>query len=217
MSTRAFLRTPAGFTIVELLTVVAIMSILVSLGMVSLRGISGGSNLATSGSKLAGLLESARAESILKRQPVAVVMLLSGSDGARRAFAALEYVPADAPATPSWKQVSRWETLPDGVIADTQPPAAGALASVFSTDTSVTVTPTLPALKYRGTSFNPGSGYGYVIFMPDGSIYQASQSCALSLIPGFWNGSDVQRAGTGNNYLQIVVNDATGRVKVVRP
>lgn len=217
MSTCPFLKTPRGFTIVELLTVVAIMSILVSLGMVSLRGVSGGSNLSTSGSRLAGLLESAREEAILKRQPVAVTMLLSGSDDARRTFSALEYVPANGVAPASWKQVSRWETLPAGIVADVSSGTTANLSNAFSSDTSVTVSSVLPTLTYRGVSATPGSGYGYLIFMPDGTIYQASQSCALSLVQGSWNGSSVQHTGDPNNYLQVVVNDATGRVKVIRP
>lgn len=198
-----------AFTLLELLLSIAIIGVLFSLGIVSVRGISGGSNLATSGSRVAGLLESAREEAILKRQPVAVVLLTTGAE-ARRTFSALEYDGA------SWNQISRWETLPTGIIAAKTSATDNSLAEAFSTTTSVTVSPALPPLKCRGVSYAPGS-YDYLIFMPDGSLYQVAKSCALSLVEGVWNGSDIQKVGNTANSLQIVVNDATGRVKVIRP
>lgn len=206
-----------GFTLLELLMVVAIIGMLLSLGMVSVRGISGSSNIATSGARVAGLLESAREEAILKRQPVAMVLLTSGDD-ARKTFVALEYVSATDTSAAAWKQASRWEPLPSGVVVEKPSPTGNTnLANAFSSDTSATVDPALPTLKYRGASYSPASQYDYLIFMPDGSLYQASKGCSLSLVEGVWNGSAIQRVGNAANSLQIVINDATGRVKVVRP
>jgi len=196
---------------------VAIIGILVSLGVVSLRGISGSANVSTSGARIAGFLESAREEAILRRQPVAVALLTSGGD-ARKTFVALQYVPATDNSTKTWKQISKWEQLPQGVIVD-KPTASGDdnLANAFSSDTSATVDPVLPTLTYHGAPFTRASDYQYVIFMPDGSLFQAAKSCSFSLVEGIWNGSDIQRVGNTINSLQIVINDATGRVKVIRP
>ena len=162
------------------------------------------------------MLESARDEAIVKQQPVAMALLTSNTD-ARKVFVALEYVPATDTAAATWKQISRWEPLPSGIVVAATSATDSSLADAFVSNKSPTVATALPKLQYHGTSYNTPGDYEYLIFMPDGSLYKAAKSYSVSLVEGTWSGSDVQRTGSASNSLQIVINDATGRVKVVRP
>ena len=197
-----------AFSLVELLVTVAVISVLLSLGVTSFQGSQGGRKIATSGSRVMGLFESARENAILKGQPTAIVMLLK-DENARRAFCALEREP-----TGSWKQVSKWEVFPEGVLVDS---AGGqsSLPSALSQGTSPQVTPALPAVNFRGKSYAPLNGYAYLIFMPDGSLYQ-SGNCSLTLVEGELSNETVRRKGNGLNAFEILVNDATGRVRAAR-
>ncbi len=207
-----------GFTLSELLVVVAIASLLAGLSVASLHGVSGAAKVSTAGAKLTGLLESARSDAILKKTPVAVALLASGQESASRTFCALEF----QPETGSWVQASKWENLPSGIVMDT----SADLLNLFLPQNSPPLTPSLPSLTFAGTTYVPGTvtGYGYVIFLSDGSLYQShSQPCVLRLVEGaaspsgpLYTGSkDAQ--GNPTDYFKIVINEATGCVKIVRP
>lgn len=152
-----------------------------------------------------GLFESARENAILKRQPTAIVMLTK-NENARRVFSVVEHDPAG-----SWKQVSRWEVFPDGVAVDSAQ-GRSELPVAFSAAASPTVSPQLPAMTFRGSSYAPKSDYAYLIFMPDGSLYQSS-NCSVTLLEGEVSGGVVQKKGNGLNFFEILINDATGRVR----
>ena len=197
-----------AFSLVELLVVVAILGVLLSLGVTSLQGYQGSRKVAASGSRLMGLFEGARENAIIKRQPTAIVMLLK-SDNARRVFSALEYDPAG-----TWKQVSRWEVFPEGVMVDSAQ-GRSELPVAFSAAASPTVTPGLPTLNFRGTNFAPRTDYAYLIFMPDGSLYQSS-NCSITLVEGDAPDGVVRKKGEGLTFFEILVNDVTGRVQASR-
>lgn len=199
-----------AFSLVELLVVVALMGVLLSLGVTSIQSVASAGKVSSAGSSVMGLLEAARENAILKRQPTAVVMLLNGGDSARRAFSAFEHQ-----TNKTWKQVSRWETLPEGIVVDDQADTNN-LAAAFSTPTSPTLDSALPPITYRGGTYQPRSGYAYLIFLADGSLYQ-SGNCALKLVEGSVNGTTVQRKNGSTKDLQVLINDATGRSRVLRP
>lgn len=197
-----------AFSLVELLVTVAVISVLVSLGVTSFQGFQGGRKIATSGSRVMGLFESARENAILKGQPTAIVMLLK-DEAARRAFSALEREP-----TGSWKQVSKWEVFPEGVLVGDSS-SQSSLPMAFSPASSPQVSPALPSVTFRGKQYAPRSGYAYLIFMPDGSLYE-SGNCAFTLLEGELVNDSVRPKGNGLNTFEILVNDATGRVRTSR-
>ncbi len=209
----------AAFSLVELLVVIALISLLASLGGMSLKG--GGASLSTAGVHIAGLMEQAREAAILKRQPTALIMLTDGDDVANRVFAVLGYAPA-ATGAGTWARLSRWEKLPQGVLAD-----EGNGLEAFLPAKSPVVDPALPALSYSGKNFAARSGYGYVVFMPDGSLYQDSAGSlpnpfVVRLVEGIREQgalkyTSAQQAGRSVNYFEIALNQATGLVKITRP
>ena len=206
----------AAFSLVELLVVIGLIALLASLGGLSLKG--GGAQLSTAGAHIAGLMEQAREAAILKRQPTALIMLTDGDDVAHRVFSVLGYVPS-ATGAGTWERLSKWEKLPQGVLAD-----AG--YNALMPTNSPAVDPVLPALNYAGKSFAAGS-YGYAVFLPDGSLYQdASGSPAspfvLRLVEGVREGGAMKytsalKDGLAVNYFEIALNQATGLVKITRP
>lgn len=197
-----------AFSLVELLVTVAIIGVLLSLGVTSFQGYQGSRKIAASGSRLMGLFEAARENAILKRQPTAIVMLLK-NDNARRVFSALEYDPAGA-----WKQVSRWEVFSEGVTVDSVQ-GRSELPVAFATASSPIVSPELPAMNYRGVDYAPRTDYAYLIFMPDGSLYQ-SGNCSVTLVEGDAPDGVVRKKGDGLNFFEILINDVTGRVQASR-
>jgi len=197
-----------AFSLIELLLTIAVISVLVSLGVTSFQGFQGGRKLSTAGSRVMGLFESARENAILKGQPTAIVMLLK-DESARRAFAALEREP-----TGTWKQVSKWEVLPEGVLVDSSS-GQSSLPLALSQGSSPQVTPALSSVSFRGKSYTPQNGYAYLIFMPDGSLYQSGNG-SLTLVEGELSNDTVRRKGNGLNSFEILINDATGRVRAAR-
>lgn len=219
-----------GFSLIELLVVIALIATLTSLTVFSLKGNSGAVNLTTGGWRLAGLIDSARETAILRQKPVAIVLLASGDEVANRVFTVLGYVPPVASDEPGqWKQISRWETLPQGVLADTGVDSSGNPLVAFTPSGSVALntSTTLPSLTYQGLHYTAKDQYGYIIFMPDGSICQDASGalpspCVLRLVEGIRQGAETRRTGQkdgdGNaaNYFEIVFIQATGKTKIIR-
>lgn len=197
-----------AFSLVELLVTVAILGLLLSVGASSITGSQGSRKIASSGSRLMSLFEAARENAILKRQPTAIVMLMK-SENARRVFSALEYDPAG-----SWKQISRWEVFPNGVAVDSAQ-GRSELPVAFSPSSSPTVSPPLPSVTFGGVSYAPKTDYAYLIFMPDGSLYQ-SGNCSVTLLEGEVSNGQVLKKGEGLNFFEILINDVTGRVRASR-
>jgi Tfp pilus assembly protein FimT len=201
-----------AFTLVELLCTIAVMILLSAFVVPALQG-SRAALVSTSSARLASLLESARTTAIQERQPVAVAML-SGSSGAR--FVALKYVPSGSgTAAGGWKQISKWESLPEGVIATGGADGFGNQINAFLPSSSPQMLTALPSLVYSGTTYYAGDSYGYVVFLPDGSLYQAD---GLPSIPCILRIAERKNSsGSSSDFCDIVVNEAAGTVKIVHP
>jgi prepilin-type N-terminal cleavage/methylation domain-containing protein len=210
-------RTRSAFTLVELLMVIAIIGLVAAFATSGVTGYSSAASISTAGSRVAGFLEAARENAILKRQPTAVAMLSANGEAAGRVFMSLQYVPASGSTPAKWKPVSNWENLPNGVVAKLDDADYDAnLPRAFSPGTTPAVSPALPSLTYKAKSYAPKTGYGYLVFLPGGGLYQ-SPGCSLKLVAGVSESTGITYIGSGVNNLKIIINDATGRVKVVRP
>lgn len=214
----------AAFSMVELLVVIGIVALLASFVSFSTKG--GGAKLSTAGVQIAGLMEQAREMAILKRQPTALVMLADGDEAAQRVFAVLGYVPA-ATGPGAWERLSRWEKLPAGVLADEGVDSGGNPLQALKPSNSPVVNPALPTLSYAGASYAPGTKYGYVVFLPDGGVYQDSGGApatplVLRLVEAVREGGAVrytsaQDAGRSVNFFEITINQPSGLAKITRP
>jgi len=222
-----------AFTLVELLAVTSIMVVVSALVIPALQTTKA-ALLFTSAARVSTMLDSARQTAIMTRQPVAVAMLPADANSVQR-FAALKYS-----GSGSWTQISSWTSLPSGVLAaggaSTPTDSSGDVLNAFQPADSPKVSYALPSLSYGGTNYHPGSAtstgstyYGDVIFLPDGSLYQDQASpvshpvipCIVRFVQGITDGNGgiktYTNAGGAANYCDIVLNDATGQVKLVRP
>ncbi len=143
--------------------------------------------LTSEGNRVAGLAELARQQAVAKNAVTALVMdeKSDGNGEARWAFSIWQ-LEADAVGQPAWRQISRAETLKDGVAVDEN------------------------IVETENTSSAVGSleGEGRWVFLPTGGLL-GSKSGLLSLTePG-------KERGSRNHYTLNLLN-ATGRVKVSR-
>jgi prepilin-type N-terminal cleavage/methylation domain-containing protein len=230
MITKRFKR--RAFTLVEMLLVMAIITVLTSVSVLAMKSLMGSTGLTGAGDKVSAFFAFARQEAISKNTITAAVILTKSSLGtpAYRTYSVWELVlPADDNLSDAtWVQASKWQTLPNGVVIDNSTLAATANNYLSST----TVTPALPTMNYLGTTLNPATDCAVQIFLPSGRIdppsnatpSTANNPIALQLAEGFYNGSTItyQHPNATNsalpaNYVDYYFSAATGEPKIVRP
>ena len=201
-----------------MLVVMAILSILLTVTVTSL-GAGQGASLDSGGNMVADVMNLASQNAVAHNAMTAVILAHDSSqDSFDRVFAVYELVePANgqAPASSDWHQVTKWQTLPAGVIV-VDPPT-------MQSSAAPTVTPAtaFPAFTNRGVAL---SAYQYAIFLPQGNLLGGSSS-QLQLATGFYPLGTSTATYTGKknpsgnplDYYTISVIAATGRVKIDRP
>jgi len=223
-------KAPRGFSLVELLAVMTVMALLTGLVVPSIGALAGGRRLDGAISLGANVFSSARQNSISKGVLTAVVVLTDTAKVANagyRTIVVLELAPradGSAATTQDWKQISKWEVLPTGVIVDNST-SGGSLKSEFlrSKASGPTDPPMLPDLVYKGSTFAPDTGYSYQVFTPQGRMicYQDPSSAnpppiSLQFSEGAYSGNIPVYTQAKNSGV-FVFNDATGEFKIRRP
>ncbi len=211
----------AGFSLVELLVVMGIISILASLSVLAMKA--GFTGLTSAGDQVSGVFAFARQEAISKNTLTAVVLVTSNSagDAAYRTFAVFELtLPTygSAPTSSDWNQASKWWTLPTGMVVDDSSGVSTFLATT-------TITPALPNLDCHGIRLDPATDCAVQVFMPSGILYPpATDPCTLQLVEGFYPAASstisYQHKNASShplNYVSYIFSTATGEPKVVRP
>jgi len=196
-----------AFSLIELLTVIAMIALLTTLVAPSFTNLGRASLLTTSGNKVVNLINYAGQNSLSKNALTALVALAPDSGRAYQVFALMEYTASNG----EWKQITGWEKINDGVVVD---------QCTFSEYPSVKPEPDLPAIKYQGKTI---STYKYIVFLPNRSLLQDA-SAQIRLTEGnFATGAQtptytrVKGDGTPANYYAVTVLGATGRPKIDRP
>ena len=208
---------PNGFTMIELMTVLALLMCLSTFTVISLRGTGGAAALTVGGNRIVGLVSQARQNSMTRNVMTALVLVTgqaSPSQGDYRAAALLEYNAAEA--SPAWKQISQWEILPAGVVIDAD-------STFLSGNTNVSpaqapLPTTLPA-KFRGAAI---ANYAARVFLPNGGLYNPATSSKIQLVEGAVNGNSVTlthcvTGGSAADFYNIAIVGITGRSKIERP
>ena len=215
----------------ELLLVMAIMVILIGLTVPAISSFRSANLLSASGGKVVNLLNLARQNSMSRNTMTAFVMITDpASTAPYRSFALMELVPLSGgtpPSTRTWKQISNWETLPDGVMADPAWPA-DAVQSLPDSSAQALLLPASMAITPFACGGETVDSYRYLIFMPTGGLFLNGSSSVvqLQLVEGFLpRGSGTptytkpanSSGGSLANYYRISALTTTGRVKVDRP
>ncbi len=188
-----FVSKQPGFSLVELLAVIAVMSILMTLCLPAVTSRSHSGRLTAAGNLMVDLAKLARQNSLTKNASTALVIATgNGADSSlnNRAACLVERTSGGS----GWTSVSRWYLLPDGIVVDP------AQTTGFLSD------PKFGNLSFRG---KPVTTYIYQIFRSDGSLEgNLITPPALHLM--------ASQGGSGN-YYDVVLNLFTGLAKVDRP
>lgn len=209
----ANVRMDAAFSLVEILTVIALIAILTSLALGGVEALRGRA-LDNAGNKITQVFETARQLAMSGNTPTAVVLITKAGiaeDG--RAFAILDYSAADG----VWKQIGPWEILPEGLCIDIgNDPVADTFVSL-SDPAGVLPSASGSFAAFRGRNLASGQ-YAFRVFLPSGGLWNASGNPArLQLVEGSVENGVTRRRGAVNNYYRISLVAATGYPKVERP
>ncbi len=197
----SFLRGTAsrGFSLAELLVVVAIMGLLATISTPGLVRSYRASTLTASGNRAVDLAMQARQNALSRNAMTALVLAINGASP-NQAMTVIELQ-----ADQTWKQISSWAFLSPNAKAY---PNGGA---------STTLPGTAPTLVLNGKSLGAG-GYACYVFNPDGTTYNSA-----AVLPQLYvqYASDTAPSGGGGNtglpnYYDLVFSDAGG-IHIVRP
>lgn len=214
-------RRPAGFSLIELLAVVGLIVILMSFIVPAVSNFGRATGLTSGGNMVTHLVALARQTAISKSTLTALVMLADqGTPADYRAFTVLEYT-----AGQGWSQITKWETLPDGIVVD----HTNFQECTFLENSPVSF-PFLdgppkqnnPPVFYRDEQLRNPQGYAARIFLPHGGLQNPEWPAQIRLVEGFIEGDTVvytrrNDSGKTANFYDVAIIGATGLTKVSRP
>ncbi len=211
---------PTGFSLVELLAVIAIIGIVMGIALPALSTVGRGSSLTMAGSAVTNLAGLARQHAMSRNTLTALVLLANqGTDSDYRAFAVVEYKPGTG-----WSQIGKWETLPVGICVD-----AGATEECSFLLRSPNPFPFLtgtkqdnPPVLFQGMPIRNPEGYAARIFTPGGGLQNATAPAQIRLVEGDTAGGVMRYShrnsmGKPANFFDIAIVGATGATKISRP
>lgn len=191
----AFLR---GFTLIEFLSVIAVISVLTAVVTPSLLSSFRSSALTQAGNQIADLAILARQNALSRNAITAIVVVTSANDQALqdRSVAMLE-MKADR----VWRQVGAWIFLPEQTRVVMNNPSAlpaGVSAPVLN--------------PLRGTTLN-ASDYEAVIFYPDGRMESSATDTKRIRIA---HPEDINKPSP-SNYYDVLFNPENSSCRIIRP
>jgi type II secretory pathway pseudopilin PulG len=197
----------------ELLVTISIIAILSAGGAALLGSGLRKPSLSVAGNKMAGMVENAQQKAITQNTATAVIVVTK--PGHALSYRLMTVLAMDA-QTDTWKQASPWELLPEGILLDPDP-----AKSSFLTPPGASLD--LPVLTREGDSFDPpqggdSGGYAYRVFTSSGVPFENNAPITMRLIHGIQGVSgNVTVTDSGQNFFEVIVAEATGRIRVVRP
>jgi len=222
----------AAFSLIELMSVMAVITMVAGFVVPSLKGLVGGNTVDTGASKLAGLLNLARSEAIAQHTIVRFVVATSwpgqNSDGSLRRVSLWAWQPDSG----RYLAISNWEELPTGLLLEKGVPdyvrtasyaqadaatvrGSSVLADDFSSDATFTAETSLGNITTKFIEFLP-SGSARIPGSSDRqAIFVATQGYVADASNHITHTAQVN--GHAANWAQVNVDTLTGRAHVYRP
>lgn len=213
-----------GFSIIELLTVVAIMAAIMGIVAVGITGMSR-PGLQTGASQVASGMSLAR-QLAISRNTYAAFIIATTASGTGMPSQPFKYwaVAVSNRATTNWSLQKDWERLPEGAVfletlgssykTANVNPFPGSVGSPFVPSSFVNST---NLAGYYGTKTNEFSfpSLPAIIFEPNGSA--KSSAVAIRLADGAVDGSGNVILRNTNRYFFVETDASVGRIRVRAP
>ena len=204
------LRGRFGFTLLELLVVIGIMTLLLVALVPAVTSLSKSNNINTAGRMVANSLTVARSEAINQRTLIRFEVATNWPNDSAAAYRKFTLVQHDV-TTGTDKQLTKWETLPDGLTFNPQDPTPGTGSYFFSVGQSQN-----PKLTSGGQAITTT----YIEFSPTGALSATpvNNPVRLRLVQGYVSLPSTSVVSTGtSNWLETTVDSFVGRIRIARP
>ena len=211
--TLPMLRARSAFTLIELLVVMAIILLLAAALVPAVTSLSKSNNVNTGGRMVSNLLTVARSEAINRRALIRFEVATDWPGDPASAYRKITLVQHDLTSGTD-TQLTKWETLPVGMVFQPQDPAAGAGPGSYFFVLNQTQTPSLTS----GTKTIPTT---YIEFMPTGAlnVTPANSPVRLRMVQGFLptpTATSVSFTGS-SNWFETSIDALVGRIAITRP
>jgi prepilin-type N-terminal cleavage/methylation domain-containing protein len=201
----------SAFTLLELLVVIGIMSLLLVAVVPAVTSLSNSNNLNAAGRMVANSLAVARSEAINQRTLIRFEVVTDWPNDPAAAYRKFTLVQHDL-TTGIDKQLTKWETLPEGLIFNPQDPTPGSGSYFFSLNQTQN-----PKLTSGGQQVTTT----YIEFLPTGALNVAPSNSPvrLRLVQGYLPspGSTSATLTGASNWFEASVDSLVGRIRIVRP
>jgi prepilin-type N-terminal cleavage/methylation domain-containing protein len=195
-----------GFSLIEMLVVVALISILVVMGANAWSGVQRASVLSGAGNRVVELAALAKEAALSRNSITALVTPRDAGKHGGHFFTVLEIGPDRV-----WKQLTPWAQLPDNIVVDDSE----------SQNQSVLPAADSLVLSLRGETSKP-SDLSALVFLPDGRMMSGSEDLRTIRITHADQRRSQEGQGDGlaasnNNYYEIVFSPQTAFFRIRRP
>jgi prepilin-type N-terminal cleavage/methylation domain-containing protein len=195
--------TDVGFTLLELMVVLAILVLIAGFAVPALTTLSGSSGLTSGGRIVANLLTVARSEAINRRTSIRFEVATNWPPDSTQAYRKIALV--QSPNT----QITGWQTLPTGIAINSSSSVGKYFFSIAQAQN--------PKLTLGGQQITTS----YLEFTPNGApnVDPASAPVTFLVVPAYiGNKSPTQIVGVaGVDYYAVDVDALVGKTQVRRP
>jgi len=218
---------PAGFALVELMTVIGIILLLAALSVPAINSMGSANRLNSSARLVSNMMTMARSEAINSRSPVQLRIVTdkwtAGSENYDAHFRKISLWRYDRSEN-EYVQASKWQSLPPGVIIQPGPDPSATFTFPGNDSPGTYFLSSPPDQSLQGITMNNATvNAASFEFSPDGSLQTGSTPVSrvyLLLVEGHLpagQSAPVYTRAEKGNWAQVRVSPLTGRITVVRP
>jgi len=212
-------RATCGFTLVELLTVMAILAVMAGLVVPAVSGLGKSSELSSGARMVSNMLASARTEAITQRAVTRMAVVTDWPGEATADYRKMSIWQHDPAAAEPWKQIGAWTELPRSVAFEPESPAY--VTGCDPADYLLAGTQNSFTATIRGATVT----MKYAEFLPSGAArlpHATGSEVWLALAPGQITDQSISysvatTSGSPVNWAKISANTLTGRLRVSQP
>jgi prepilin-type N-terminal cleavage/methylation domain-containing protein len=205
-----------GFSLTELLVVVAIMGLMLGVSTPPLLSVLRSSALNNAGRQLSGMLTVARTQAIEQNTRTRLVVAANWPGRLSENFRRISIWQMD-PETGMWTRSSKWEEFPKGVLVDPDTSATTAISVLddLTLNNRTTLTESGSTVEVAYVEFGPAGGLNFSNNTNPVSIRLVEGDLSTGAAVVNYKRPDGQ--GYTSNWLDIQSDTLTGRISFNKP